>query len=117
MAEWLRALVAPAEDLGLIPSAHIAAHNHLLTPVNGDNGHQQCYSAMDCMCHTNVPVYACPCNSGIILMGGGGNKLCPTVWLQKAQSLVGELLRLFWSIGTYKMTQQIKVLADLSCSV
>ena len=29
MAQWLRTLAALPEDLDSIPSAHIAAHNHL----------------------------------------------------------------------------------------
>ena len=35
MTQWLRAVAALLEDLGLIPSTHIAAHN-CLTPVPGD---------------------------------------------------------------------------------
>jgi hypothetical protein len=29
MAQWLRALAALAEDLGLVLSTHVTAHNHL----------------------------------------------------------------------------------------
>jgi hypothetical protein len=32
MAQWLRALAIPAEDLGLVPRAHMAVHNSV-TPV------------------------------------------------------------------------------------
>lgn len=28
VGSWLRALVAPAEDLGLVPSSHEVAHSH-----------------------------------------------------------------------------------------
>ena len=35
MAQWLRALTVLPEDLGLIPSNHMAAHNPL-TPVLED---------------------------------------------------------------------------------
>jgi hypothetical protein len=30
MAQWLRALAALAKDLGLVPSTHRVAHNHLI---------------------------------------------------------------------------------------
>jgi hypothetical protein len=29
MAQQLRALAGPAEDLGSVPSTHVIAHNHL----------------------------------------------------------------------------------------
>lgn len=29
MAPWLRALAAPAEDLGLVPNSYMVAHNCL----------------------------------------------------------------------------------------
>lgn len=36
MAQHLRTFPAVAEDLGSVPSAHVAAHNSLLTPVLGN---------------------------------------------------------------------------------
>jgi hypothetical protein len=50
MAQWLRALATPTEDLGSISSTHMAAHNclHLL--------YQKCVSV--CVC-----VYVCVCLS------------------------------------------------------
>ena len=37
MAQWLRALAALPEDLGLITGIHMAAHYHLsITPVPGN---------------------------------------------------------------------------------
>lgn len=43
MGWWLRALAAPPEDTGLIPSTHLAVSPHFqgdLTPSSGFCGHQ-----------------------------------------------------------------------------
>lgn len=37
MAQWLRALVALTEDLGLISSTHMAAHHHVVHKKLGWN--------------------------------------------------------------------------------
>ena len=36
MAQWFKALATLAEDLSLIPSIHMVAHNHLQLPIPGD---------------------------------------------------------------------------------
>lgn len=39
MAQQLRALTVPPEDLGLIPSTYMEAHNSLLTPFPEASAH------------------------------------------------------------------------------
>lgn len=36
MTQWLRALAGLPDDLRLIPSTHMAVHNHFLTPIPED---------------------------------------------------------------------------------
>ena len=38
MAHWLRPLAALAEDLGVVPSTHTAAHSHLELQSQGTQG-------------------------------------------------------------------------------
>ena len=63
--QWLRALVAVSEDVGLVPSTHMAAHNHLCVtlvlggpmPSSDLCRHQACMWSTYTTCSQNIHTY------------------------------------------------------------
>ena len=49
MAQQLRVLSDPLEDLGLVPSAYMTAYNRV-TPVPGDPAHEACTGCIYYLC-------------------------------------------------------------------
>jgi hypothetical protein len=57
VAQWLKALAIPSENLGSVPSTHMAVYQHLLAAVPGDSKPSSGLWGR-CMCTQRTDIHA-----------------------------------------------------------